>query len=136
MAQFPSVQNEEINAFPNAIAGSGDTLMGVILKGKFPQGAPPNLTVLQVTTGGLTVTLTNSPSFGVYIRNIGVNPVQVTWTPTAGSSAVIQDLAPGAWIAFAQPQTAAAVVTATPGITALTLTALTATTPVEFVAIG
>lgn len=137
MAQFPAVQSEEINTFPNAVAGAGDTTMGVILKGKFPQGAPVNLTVLSIGTGATPITLTNSPSFGVYIRNLSASAaVQVTWTPNAGSSAVIQNLAPGAWIAFAQPQTAAAVVTATPGISALTLQASAAATPVEFCAIG
>lgn len=136
MAQFPTVAVEEGLAFPNAVAGSGATQMAIALRGLFTMGTPPDLAKIAVTTGGVTVTLVPATVFGVYIRNVGVNPIQVTWTPTAGASAVIQDLAPGAFIAFAQPSNAAAVVTATPGITALTLTALTATTFCEVAAIG
>jgi hypothetical protein len=136
MAQFPTVAVEEGLAFPNATAGSGSTQMAIALRGLFTMGTPPDLARVLATTGGLTITLVPGTVFGLYIRNVGVNPVQVTWTPTAGASAVIQDLAPGAFIAFAQPANAAAVVTATPGITALTLTALTASTPCEVAAIG
>lgn len=138
MPNFPVVTIEEGNALPapSANLGTGLTEMGVFLRGLFPQGAPADLAKVSVTTGGVTITLSPATVFGIYIRNVGVNPVQVTWTPTAGSSAVIQDLAPGGFIAFANPANAAAVVTATPGITALTLQALTATTPVEVVTIG
>lgn len=134
MPNFPVVTIEEGNAFPNN--ASPGALMGVFLRGLFSQGAPADLGKVLATTGGLTITLSPATVFGVYIRNVGVNPVQVTWTPTAGASAIVQNLAPGAWIAFAQPQNAAAVVAATPGITAVTLTALTASTPCEFVTIG
>lgn len=134
MPNFPVVTIEEGNAFPNTAAPAA--LMGVFLRGLFAQGAPPDLGKVLATTGGLTITLNPATAFGVYIRNVGVNPVQVTWTPTAGSSAVVQVLAPGAFIAFANPQNSAAVVTATPGITAVTLTALTASTPCEFTTIG
>lgn len=138
MPNFPVVVIETGNALPAPTAnlGSGFSEMGAFIRGLFPQGAPADLGKVGATTGGLTITLNPATVFGVYIRNVGANPVQVTWTPTAGASAIVQVLAPGGFIVFANPQNSAAVVTATPGITAVTLTALTATTNCEFVTIG
>lgn len=137
MAQFPAVQSEEVNAFPNSVAGSGDTIMGAILKGKFTQGAPPNLSVISVPNSAQSVTLTPATIFGMYIRNLSATAsVQVTATPTGGSSAVIGVISPGGIFLVASPAAGSAPVTATPGYTAVSLFASAAATPVEFCAIG
>lgn len=139
MPNFPTVLIEEGNAFPAPAAstGSGATLMGVFLRGLFGQGAPADLGKQSIGTGATAITLSPATPFGVYIRNVSATAsVQVTWTPTAGASAIVATLAPGGFIVFANPVAGAAVVTATPGITALTLQASAAATPVEVVTIG
>jgi hypothetical protein len=66
----------------------------------------------------------------VYIKNNhATNTVTVTWTPNGGASAVVQTLEPGSALILSQAVTAA-------GITALSLQASGASTPVEYILVG
>lgn len=137
MPQFPLVPYTDGGRTAQAASGTNPAAMFVSLYGSFTQGVPPDLARLSIGTGASTITLSPATVFGVYIRNVSATAsVQVTWTPTAGASAIVATLAPGAFIAFANPSAGAAVVTATPGISALTLQASAAATPVEFAAVG
>lgn len=84
---------------------------------------------LQVTTGGITLPLTNATVWVLYVRNMGTNVVTVAYTPTSGSPQSI-NLCPvtngygGVFLYFNTVETGN-------GITAVTLTAAGGTTPVE-----
>jgi len=66
----------------------------------------------------------------VYIKNNhATNTVTVTWTPNGGASAAVQTLEPGSALILSQAVTAA-------GITALSLQASGASTPVEYILVG
>lgn len=82
----------------------------------------------QVLTTGSAVPLPGATAYSVYIKNLGTNNVTVAWTPAGGVSATIGVLIPGAALLFWTPGTGTP---AAGGISALTLTAATATTPVE-----
>lgn len=85
-----------------------------------------------IGTSPVSVTLPISPVQFVYVKNLSsvlANTVTVTWTPASGTSAVVITLDPGALIIFSE-------VVTTNGITALSLTASAAGTPVEFVVCG
>jgi hypothetical protein len=86
----------------------------------------------QVPVGGLTVNLAAiaGTAFFVYVRNLGANNITVTYTPTGGASTSIVLLPAGSnsggiFIYALTAETAG-------GITALSFTAATATTPVEY----
>ncbi len=80
---------------------------------------------LSVTTGGVSPVLPASEVNFLSIKNTGANDCTVTWTPNGGASAIVLTLkANGGMIVFAQP-------VAGKGITALTLTAITASTTVD-----
>jgi|SRR5581483_1445611 len=80
---------------------------------------------LTVTTGGVSPTLPASEVNFASIKNTGTNDCTVVWTPNGGASATILTLkANGGLMVFAQP-------VAGKGITALTLTAITASTTVD-----
>jgi hypothetical protein len=85
-----------------------------------------------IGTSPTTVALPVSPSQFVYVKNLSTtssNTVTVTWTPNSGSSASIVILDPGAIIIFSE-------VTTTNGISALSITASAAGTPVEYILCG
>lgn len=83
-----------------------------------------------IGTSPTSITLPISPVQFLYIKNLSTTAtVTVTWTPNGGSSAAIQTLQAGAVILFSQTGTAG-------GITALSLTASAASTPIEFVLLG
>lgn len=83
-----------------------------------------------LASGANVITLPVSPVLFLYVKNLhATNTVGVTWTPNGGASASILTLQPGAAIAFIE-------ITALSGITALTLTASGAATPVEFILAG
>jgi hypothetical protein len=82
----------------------------------------------QVLTTGSTIALPNGVAYVVYVRNLGANAITVGYTPNGGSAstAAIEPVNAGFGGVFMLFETAAA-----GGITALTLTAASATTPAE-----
>jgi hypothetical protein len=85
---------------------------------------------LQVPTGGVTVTLPAATVYFVYVRNLGANNITVTYTPAGGASTslVLLPVGPnsgGIFLLALSAETGG-------GITALSFTAATATTPVEY----
>jgi hypothetical protein len=86
----------------------------------------------QCPTGGLTVPITaiGGTAFFVYVRNLGSNVITLAYTPTGGSSTSIVLLPAGSNSGgiFMYALTAET----SGGITAMTLTATTATTPAEY----
>lgn len=85
---------------------------------------------LLVGTGTTTISLPISPAQCVYIKNLHASQtVTVTWTPNGGSTATILTLQPQGAILFLEANTSS-------GITALTMTASGASTPVDYVVAG
>lgn len=81
-------------------------------------------------TSPTTVTLPISPTQIVYIANLSQTAtVTVTWTPTGGSSATVTVLQPLAALLSMESNT-------TSGITALSITASGANTPVDYLLAG
>lgn len=84
--------------------------------------------VANLANGANVITLPISPVLQCYVKNLhATNTVTIILTPQGGASATVQVLGPGAVFSFWQTATAA-----TYGITALTLTASAANTPVEY----
>jgi hypothetical protein len=83
----------------------------------------------QVLTTGSALTLPSGKSFSFYCRNQGANPITVAFTPTSGTpgTCVITPVTSGFGGVFMLFETAET----SGGLTAVTLTAATATTPVE-----
>ncbi len=86
----------------------------------------------QCPVGGLSVPITaiGGTAFFVYVRNLGANNITVAYTPTGGSSTNLVLLPVGSgsggiFLYALSAETAG-------GITAMTLTATTATTPAEY----
>lgn len=91
-------------------------------------GVVGGFSVANLGSGANVISLPTSPILQLYVRNLhATNTVTVTMTPQGGASAVVQVLGPGATFSFWQTATAS-----TYGITALTLTASGANTPVEY----
>lgn len=85
---------------------------------------------LTIGTGNTTPAIPNTTANFIYIKNNhATNTVTVTWTPNGGSGAAVQTLEPGSAIIVSQVVTGG-------GITALTLTASGASTPVEMILLG
>lgn len=86
----------------------------------------------QVPTGGLTVPISaiGGTAYFTYVRNLGSNNITLSYTPTGGSSTSVVLLPQGANSGgiFLYAMTAET----SGGITALSLTAATATTPAEY----
>jgi hypothetical protein len=83
-----------------------------------------------VGTSPTTLTLPVSPTQFLYIKNLSTTAtVTVTWTPDGGSSASIIVLQPGGMITYVESNT-------TSGITALSVTASAASTPIEYILLG
>jgi hypothetical protein len=77
-----------------------------------------------------TITLPISPTKFVYIKNLhAVNTLTVTWTPNGGASNQVVTLQPSEAIIFCGSNTSG-------GITALSLQASGASTPVEYILAG
>jgi hypothetical protein len=88
--------------------------------------------VLNLGSGANVITLPASPVLQLYVKNLhATNTVTLIWTPQGGASVTVQVLGPGGVALFWQTATAV-----TYGITALTLTASGANTPVEMFAGG
>lgn len=86
----------------------------------------------QSITGTVTLNLPLNPTQFLYIKNLSATAGQtitVTWTPTGGSTATIVALQPGGSIIFIETNT-------TSGISALSVTAAIAATPIEYVLLG
>lgn len=80
-------------------------------------------------TASTTISLPNSSAQFVYIRNVPTtfsSSVTVSWTPNGGTSATVVTLSPGASIVLSETD-------ATNGITALSLVATSANTPIEYI---
>ena len=83
-----------------------------------------------IGTSPTSITLPVSPTQFVYIKNLhATQTLAVSWTPTGGSSAVIQTLQPGSVVIFSE-------LAAGSGITALSLTGSGAATTCEMVLAG
>lgn len=83
-----------------------------------------------LANGANVISLPISPVQFIYIKNLHLsNTIQVTWTPTGGSSNIVCTLEPGSWIIEGNTTTGG-------GITALTLTASAGSTPVEYLLVG
>lgn len=83
-----------------------------------------------VGTSPTALSLPLSPTQFLYIKNLSTTAtVTVTWTPNGGSSNPVVTLQPGACIIYVETNT-------TSGITALTVTANTASTPIEYILLG
>lgn len=86
---------------------------------------------LPVGTSATTLSIPNSLAQFVYIKNlssISGTTVSITWTPTGGTSQDIITLDPGGVMIFAEG--------GFNGITAMSLSASAASTPVEFLLVG
>jgi hypothetical protein len=85
---------------------------------------------LSVGTSPTALSLPLSPAQFLYIKNLSTTAtVTATWTPNGGSSAVVITLQPGSTIIYVETN-------ATSGITALSVTASAATTPIEYIVLG
>ena len=83
-----------------------------------------------IGTSPISITLPVSPTQFVYIKNLhATQTLAVSWTPTGGSSAVIQTLQPGSVVIFSE-------LAAGSGFTALSLTGSGAATTCEMVLAG
>jgi hypothetical protein len=83
-----------------------------------------------IGTGTTTISLPLSPTQFVYMKNLSTTAtVTTTWTPNGGTSASILTLQPGSTVIFVETNT-------TSGITAMTVTASTSTTPIEYICLG
>ncbi len=83
---------------------------------------------LSIGNSATPLTLPGSPTTFVYIKNLhATQTLTVTWTPNGGASNVVLTLQPGAFIAFGE------VVQGLSGITALSVQASGAATPIEYV---
>jgi hypothetical protein len=85
-----------------------------------------------VGTTLVTVSLPVSPAQFVYVKNLSntsATLLTVSWVPTAGGSATVVNLDPGAGIIFSE-------VTTSNGITALSLQSNVAGTPAEYILAG
>lgn len=84
----------------------------------------------QSITSTVNLTLPQSPTQLVYIKNLGTSgTITVNWTPNGGSSNPVIALQPGSAILYIETNT-------TSGITALSVTASVAATPIEYVLLG
>lgn len=87
---------------------------------------------LEIGTSPTSIGLPISPTQFIYVKNLtpttSTNTVTVTWTPNGGSSAVVVLLEPGAFILLGGPTTG--------GISALSVTASTSSTPIEYILVG
>jgi len=120
-----------------ALTGSikaSDSVSGTIALSKVLTSLATNATAfseaqsLSVGTGSTVITLPISPTTFVYLKNLhATQTVSVTWTPNGGASAVAIVLQPGAFICFGE------VVQGLSGITALSVVASGASTPIEYV---
>jgi len=83
---------------------------------------------LSIGASPTSITLPGSPTTFCYIKNLhATQTVTVTWTPNGGASNVVLTLQPGAFICFGE------VAQGLSGITALSVQASGASTPVEYV---
>lgn len=86
-----------------------------------------------IGTSITTLALPVSPCQFIYIKNLlstsAAGTVSVTWTPNGGSSNPVQTLEPGSFLMAGQYSTGA-------GITALSVSASTASVPIEYILAG
>jgi hypothetical protein len=83
---------------------------------------------LSIGAAPTAITLPVSPATFLYIKNLhATQTITVTWTPNGGASNVVLTLQPGAYISFGE------VVQGLSGITALSVQASGASTPIEYV---
>lgn len=86
-----------------------------------------------VGTSPTTLALPTTPAQFVYIKNLAATgSVAVTWTPQGGASAVTQNLSPGQALLFLNSSVGPAIAGVSPGISALSVTASAASTPIEY----
>jgi len=83
---------------------------------------------LSIGTSPVTITLPISPTTFLYVKNLhATQTITVTWTPNGGASATILTVPAGGFISFGETAQGVS------GITALSIVASGATTPVEYV---
>jgi len=108
---------------------SGDTSLSKTVNSTYT-GTNSGFTQSQlIGTSPVSLTLPGSPVQFLYLRNlatgIGAN-LTASWTPNGGSTQTVITLAPGGMILFSETNTSN-------GITALSVTAALAATPIEFI---
>lgn len=86
-------------------------------------------TSFQVTSTPASLLLPITPLQVAYIKNIGTVNVQITWTPNAGSPAVVQTLTPNSFLFVLQNSTGQ-------GITAISVQTASSTSKIEYVVGG
>jgi hypothetical protein len=83
-----------------------------------------------IGTSPTSITLPGSPTNFVYIKNLSTtNTLTITWTPNGGASNVVITLEPSSLKILNESVTGA-------GITALSVTASSAATPIEYVLVA
>lgn len=110
---------------------TGTTQLAKVLTGLATTGSVSELTnTLSLASGANAVALPVSPTQYIYLKNLHpTNTVIVTWTPLGGSSNPVCTLGPGGWIIMGNSSAGG-------GISALSLNASAAGTPVEFLFLG
>ena len=107
---------------------SGDTSLSKSVNSTYT-GLNSGFTQSQlIGTSPTSLTLPGSPVQFLYLRNLATavgSNLTVAWTPVSGSTETVLVLAPGAMILFSETNTSN-------GITALSVTAAVAATPIEF----
>lgn len=85
---------------------------------------------LKIGTSPVSIGLPISPITYLYLKNLHATQIiTVTWTPNGGSSNVVKTIQPGGVIEFTDANGAG-------GITALSVVANGANTPIEYILLG
>ncbi len=118
-----------LNATISASDGvTGNTALSKVISQGFAGVLADYLTNLSIPTSATPLTLPTATVQFVYIKNTGANPVQVSWTPRGGVSAIVTTLAPNSFLILVE----ASAVTGG-GVTAISCTAVTAASTIEYV---
>jgi hypothetical protein len=86
----------------------------------------------QVPTSGVNIALPATVVYFVYVRNLGVNPVQLNYVSSGGAGGGVLLLPVGSNVGGIFLYALSAETGSFAGLTALSFTATTATTPIEY----
>lgn len=126
MAVFGSI-NGSLQITDNIV---GSIAQSILLNLSYAGTVSSYAETITLSTSPLSIGLPVSPVQFLYINNLDtVNSVIVTWTPTGGSSNIVQTVDPGGAILFCQTGT-------TNGITALSLQGSAGAPSVKYLLLG